>query len=353
MLALSSHHFIERTPSGEEAWRGSTMLPDDRKVLGVLRSGQSVAFLMSELALEPSTLEVVLQRLARRGFVRIDMASPVQTPVAEPAPVEAAVTEPAPAEDALSSLLARHAPTDLSPDPGAPGQAPGQGLPGAVVPAAPGNPPDESPLPLAGSPDDIHALMDVLKNGHTTQVRGSDVLAPHAAPRSEGDRTASHDQGAVDSLMRALVGDGPSPAARQADLSPQRNRPPTAVETSGSTPSSRSDRKGPSGAVSSPKFLRMKDAEGGPGAGLVIPLPSLPAKPQRGAVGVSVGDRAALDAARRDHAAKQRAEREARAEDRRAEMANRRAQEQKQDEGDTLLGMSARLRRALDEQKKN
>lgn len=328
MFALTSQHLVERTPSGEEAWRRSTLLPDDRRVLGALREPQQVAVLLRELNMEPSTLEVVLQRLARRGQVRLDLP-----PVAPDEP-ETSDQEDLPgvsSEQALSSLLARHAPEV----PAEPDQEPDVGEAEEEAPSGPREY-DESPVPVSGSHEQMNSLLSALKPG-AGKGAGAPSVPPEATSSSAQPETApvaSQDRVAVDELMRALNARRAPAAATTADLSfPRRPARSPAPED---------------GSVSSPRFLRVKDAQSqDPAARL---MPNLPSLPRKITPAEQAEQRRVMDEARRDHAMRKRAEREAQEQARRDAIAERRRAEQRQDQGASIKGMSERLKRVLEEQ---
>lgn len=71
MQTLRSQNIIERTSQGEEAWRKLTLDPHERAILGVLRRTQPVSELLIKNIVSTEEIENVLHRLAAQGWVRI------------------------------------------------------------------------------------------------------------------------------------------------------------------------------------------------------------------------------------------------------------------------------------------
>lgn len=331
MLALSSHHFIERTPTGEDAWRQHKLLPDDRRVLGALRTGLTVSVLMDDLSLEPSTLQVVLGRLVRRGFVRIDNAAPVES---TPSHQEDVSIEILPSqtgeENALSSLLARHAKDEPVSIDDVPDEVEHSVESGSHPVEK--SLPDESPLPVHGTKEDLGLLMEVLRHGPAVAQVPSVVDSDHSLVPS-----ATHDKNALEKLMEAL--------------SPSKS-PSSSSNSLMADLSLRSDSSPP--PVSQSELLRIKENNFSSRPvspdGITIPLASMPRKPTKAEQEANFK---AIEDAQRAYATKRRLEKEQQALARRQEMEARRQVEQKKDQETSILGVSERLRKALSDQQKN
>jgi hypothetical protein len=317
MFALSSHHTIERTPEGEDAWRNTTMLPDDRRILGALREPLRVSVLLDEHDFDPSGLEVAVARLARKGYVQIDMSSPAPSREIIQQPDVLLEIDEQDDNNALSALLARRDETAEETTP-------------IIVEEVHRAVEDVSPLPNTAAPAAVSALMQALKDGTKATNSSPDKKpeAPEVHP-SDSFGGGAWNEGMSD-LMKALGGDNKNKdRSQEKDSGKSHRSSASAPETS-----QRPDVSAPRSPAPPPNFLRLKDALAKQSNGFA---------PQAPAPHVRTGS---TDVANAALAA--RAERERKTKERQEEMAARRAEEQRAREKTTMMGLSDRLRKTLD-----
>lgn len=106
MQPLRSHHRVERTSQGEDAWRLQALSPFDRTLLGALRASQTVSELLRMEGTSPGDLEIALLRMARIGWVLIH--EPDISVVEDIAAQEDASDEERENASELEALLSRH-----------------------------------------------------------------------------------------------------------------------------------------------------------------------------------------------------------------------------------------------------
>ena len=326
MQTLRSHNIIERTSQGEQAWRTLPLEPHERALLGVLRRTQPVSELLMKNIVNTDEIENLIHRFASQGWIRIHEPAELHRPVSLE---EASVEEGEISDDELKKLLKRHRENEelertlaeqQNDQPEFPSESDKTSLPYDL----PTEQPVASEDPLVFSPEN-DGLLDALRHPELFQPTHTDTRPAFAPP-----------SGGLAALLKTLGEEVPV----NAEVSPDQEeslRELKPLETWGNIPTA------PSFSQSEPSsFLRLKDQPEEPSS-------PRPTPPQTGGLLKQSLSKIQQEEAEakvvRDRALAYRQERDQKASDLKATRATQKANEIRQQQEQTLMGLSKRLER--------
>lgn len=325
MQTLRSHNIIERTSQGEQAWRTLPLEPQERALLGVLRRTQPVSELLMKNIVNTDEIENLIHRLASQGWIRIHEPAEIHRPVSLEDP---SVEDIEVSDDELKKLLKRHRENEelersLAEQQKIEQEYSPESDPLSVSESSLTEQPVASEDPLVFSPEN-DGLLDALRNPELFQPTHTDTRPAFAPP-----------SGGLAALLKTLGEEVPI----NAEVSPDQEeslRGLKPLETWGNIPMTTPfNQRQPS------SFLRLKDQPEESSPRSVPPQTAGLLKQSLSKIQQEEADAKVV----RDRALAYRQQRDQQASDLKATRATQKANEIRQQQEQTLMGLSKRLER--------